>query len=97
MGTIHLVVSEQVKNWIRKKGGIVTISLFEPVNCCAAGPEVTTSLRKPNTEQLFKHYKVDDISFFIHPHIFSTSEQLEITLKGFSKLKFLQVSGFRPF
>lgn len=94
---IQLFISNQVKDWIRQKGGFVTIDIFEPVNCCTAGPEVTVSLKRPKKIQYFKEYKIEDLLFYIHPHIVMSADTLEVSLKGFSIFKFLHVSGFRPF
>jgi hypothetical protein len=96
--SLSIYVDEKTKEWIRQKGGIVSISLLKAKGCCGGGPfELETKLDKPKQEYAFDLVKLDDLFFFIQKNISVKNNQITLKLSGFGPIKYVTASGLSRF
>jgi hypothetical protein len=84
---LEIELNEDVKDWIRSKGNVVTVKTIQVYSCCAPGvQELFTHLGKPKDMQNYNEFKDGNLSIFIQKHL-TSKQKLSFQLSGFSFLK----------
>lgn len=85
-------ISNNALDFIKQRGGIVTIRLSPRHSCCGGLTNVAVAeARYPDAPQHYQHHMQDSISIYIAPDL--AAQGLRIDVEGWWKLRRLYVDG----
>ncbi|HHY22205.1 MAG TPA: hypothetical protein GX525_10105 [Bacilli bacterium] len=96
---MDIVVTEQAKEWVAKKGGVVTVQLFTPLVQCCVGQALEVEFLYESPEQPERFFqKVDgETRFFVEKTIPLKNNTVTIDCSGVGFLRTLHASGISRF
>lgn len=91
-----ITISDEAKEYIRAKGNILQIIVFNKMSLCcgriALGPSLT--LRKPKDTENYNLERINEIDVYI-PKDFHSPNPLSIELQKLFSFKTLQITGWK--
>ncbi|WP_100398667.1 CC/Se motif family (seleno)protein [Bacillus sp. FJAT-44742] len=90
-------VNSETRQWIRKNGGAVTLSPFQPFGRSSRSLiDVELSFEKPVEADGYHLIEVKDIQVYVHPSL-EVKKAAAIKINGYGPFRHLSVSGFKRF
>lgn len=94
---IQLHCDESTINWIKKREHAVTISLLDPVGCCAGVVELVATWGAPKDTNRFETFQLDNqLIVYVQKNLPLRNNELTLKLSGFGPFKFLSPIGIAP-
>mgnify|MGYP001289219400 CR=1 FL=1 len=94
---LQVLIDEKAKNFISKKGNLITITSLSIDNCCVPISEVSIQYKEPDDPKMFKEMKSGDISLFIDKKLEFKDCFVKIKHSGFGPFQSVQVDGLVRF
>ncbi|MDV2884170.1 CC/Se motif family (seleno)protein [Alkalihalophilus pseudofirmus] len=96
---IPITISKRAYDFIKKRGGTVSISLFHGnSSCCTGGiTELILSYKAPFDRNKFQKIQHNEIELLIEPNLPLKDTGLKIDLSTFGWIKQLQATGLERF
>jgi len=88
---IEVDLSEKVKEYIKERGGIITLAEAPQTGCCTNFVFVGAALGKPKEEGYYRVLEQDDIKIYWDPFILKKNKKYELDLEGLLKWKTIVV------
>ncbi|HSH52296.1 MAG TPA: CC/Se motif family (seleno)protein [Bacteroidales bacterium] len=94
---VQLHCDETTKNWIKKREKEVTISLLDPVGCCAGVVELVAKWGAPKDLKRYEIFHLDeDLTIYVQKNLPLRNNELTLKLSGIGPFKFLSPKGIAP-
>ncbi|MBE0489351.1 MAG: hypothetical protein IBX53_09745 [Halomonas sp.] len=85
-------VTEQAREWLKRKGGIATVRLSPRHGCCGGGAELAVAeARTPDEPERYTRLDLDGVTLHIDPTL--VDQGLRVDVEGFLGLRHLFVEG----
>ncbi|MGS2743997.1 CC/Se motif family (seleno)protein [Halomonas sp. LS-001] len=92
MPTDAIDISQAAAEYIREKGGVLTVRLSPRHGCCGGVASLAIAeARTPDNIQAFTCHKQDGIKLYLTPEL--VDEGLRVDIEGWWKLRHLYVEG----
>ena len=93
----YISIDEKTKNWLAKKGNVITISGINIKNCCVPIEDVSVRYGKPDNHHMYDEVKSHGLSFFIEKGLNFKNDVVKIRLSGFAPFQTIRVEGLIRF
>jgi len=95
---VRIVFEGQAEQWLRERGGQVTVDPPGPGGGWAAPRRARVALRAPWPHEADRYHRhsLNGLEIYLHSNLVLVSEAITIRLVGWWKLKWLDVSGLAP-
>ncbi|MCA1770810.1 MAG: iron-sulfur cluster biosynthesis family protein [Halomonas sp.] len=88
-------ITARARDWLQKKGGVVTVRLSPRHGCCGGSAEIAVAeARTPDEPEGFTRIEFDGVTLYIEPTL--VDQGLQINVEGFLGLRHLFVEGTSP-
>ncbi|MET3695819.1 hypothetical protein SAMN05877753_102651 [Bacillus oleivorans] len=93
---ILVSVHDNVKNWMKEKGEILTISKININACCMRYADAQISYKAPEKENYY-HIQQDDLSIYIEKGLQFKDNRLTLSLMGIGPFKSIILDGLKRY
>ncbi len=90
-------IDDKAREWLKRKGGVLTISKFQAAHCCVPGSELWIEFRKPENESLYEKIVQEGITCFIEKGLECKQNHLQIKMDLSPFFNTIRVEGFKYF
>ncbi|TLF52542.1 hypothetical protein FEI13_04380 [Halomonas urmiana] len=88
-------VSDRAREWLKRKGGVVTVRLSPRHGCCGGGADIAVAeARAPDVPEHYTRLDLDGVIVHIDPSLLDQGLRLDV--EGFLGLGHLFVEGASP-
>ncbi|WP_339061908.1 CC/Se motif family (seleno)protein [Tepidibacillus marianensis] len=88
---IEIDLTERVKEYIRDRGGILTLAEAPQTGCCTNLIFVGAAIGKPKEEGYYRVMEYEGVTIYWDPFILKKNKKYELELEGFFKWKTIVV------
>src|SRR5690554_84183 len=89
---MQVTLDSGVKEWLIKKGNVLTVSRYEAKSCCIGYEDVDVKYRVPKKGD-YKKLNVDELTIYIDKNIRFKHNHLILSLTGLGPFKQIYVDG----
>lgn len=88
-------ITPRAHEWLKSKGGVVTVRLSPRHGCCGGGADIAVAeARAPDAPERFTRLERDGVVLYIDPTL--VDQGLSLDVEGFLGLRHLFVEGASP-